>query len=282
MMQTHKSFGAVEQSKRKDFSGFTLIELLVVIAIIAILAAILFPVFARARENARRSSCQSNLKQIGLGLIQYSQDYDEQLVKGLAFQSGQAATNRLWASAVQPYLKSEQIMRCPSDPFSDPKNLPASGTGNGSFTQGDGYWAGITPFRLSYAYNYKLRGLFANGTSASISLAALTHPTQTVWVTDAGAVADAGANPAKWEAEPPGVILEDINVTSVPDVASGGGPGGGNNGNYTAPYARHLETANVLWCDGHVKSMRVEKFYNLSGASDCLRYDQSNSANECR
>jgi prepilin-type N-terminal cleavage/methylation domain-containing protein len=64
-------------SKSKRFAkGFTLIELLVVIAIIAILAAILFPVFARARENARRASCQSNLKQVGLGLLQYIQDYD--------------------------------------------------------------------------------------------------------------------------------------------------------------------------------------------------------------
>src|SRR5690606_6779733 len=68
--------------------GFTLIELLVVIAIIAILAAILFPVFARARENARRASCQSNLKQIGLGLMQYTQDYDERLPAGFLTNTG--------------------------------------------------------------------------------------------------------------------------------------------------------------------------------------------------
>ena len=90
-------------------TGFTLIELLVVIAIIAILAAILFPVFGRARENARRSSCQSNLKQIGLGLIQYAQDYDEQNVM---YQDN---NNVPWAGVVQPYIKSTQVFKCPSN-----------------------------------------------------------------------------------------------------------------------------------------------------------------------
>lgn len=101
--------------------GFTLIELLVVIAIIAILASILFPVFARARENARRSSCQSNLKQIGLGFAQYVQDYDEKLPPtGIGTPP---AAPQGWADALQPYLKSIQIYQCPSEttpPQTDP------------------------------------------------------------------------------------------------------------------------------------------------------------------
>lgn len=88
-------------------SAFTLIELLVVIAIIAILASILFPVFARARENARRSSCQSNLKQIGLGFAQYSADYD-------GYIPGSVVNNISWSTLMNPYIKSEQIFVCPS------------------------------------------------------------------------------------------------------------------------------------------------------------------------
>ena len=90
-------------------SGFTLIELLVVIAIIAILAAILFPAFARARENARKISCLSNLKQLGLGMAQYTQDYDE---KFLVQNVGTA--NRHFGAILQPYLKSRQLFICPS------------------------------------------------------------------------------------------------------------------------------------------------------------------------
>jgi prepilin-type N-terminal cleavage/methylation domain-containing protein/prepilin-type processing-associated H-X9-DG protein len=107
------------QAKSKT-QGFTLIELLVVIAIIAILASILFPVFARARENARRSSCQSNLKQIGLGVMQYTQDYDEMMpfqasADVFRFMEPTAAgwePNYFWQ--INPYLKSTQIYVCPS------------------------------------------------------------------------------------------------------------------------------------------------------------------------
>src|SRR4028119_299121 len=95
---------ASKMLRRPTHRGFTLIELLVVIGIIAILAAILFPVFARARENARRSSCQSNLKQIGLGMLQYAQDYDE---KFMPFRDPNNANSPfVWPNIIQPYTKS--------------------------------------------------------------------------------------------------------------------------------------------------------------------------------
>ena len=97
--------------KRGRGKGFTLIELLVVIVIIAILAAILFPVFARARENARRASCQSNLKQIGLGFLMYAQDYDS-VLPSLGFAAGETITypdgtvaQPYWPARIYPYQK---------------------------------------------------------------------------------------------------------------------------------------------------------------------------------
>jgi len=92
--------------------GFTLIELLVVIAIIAILAAILFPVFAKAREKARQSSCNSNLKQIALGVIQYSQDYDEKFPPALT--GTLPAAFYMLHEVLAPYIKNDQIWQCPS------------------------------------------------------------------------------------------------------------------------------------------------------------------------
>src|ERR1051325_2216303 len=87
--------------------AFTLIELLVVIAIIALLAAILFPVFSRARENARKSSCLNNLKQIGIGIAQYTQDYDE------LYPSQWMGGAWSWGYSIYPYVKSTQVFRCP-------------------------------------------------------------------------------------------------------------------------------------------------------------------------
>ena len=113
--------------RKRRINGFTLIELLVVVAIISILAAILFPVFARARENARRSSCMSNMKQIGLGIMMYAQDYDEKYPIQINSSNkrysnpGTAIEANNWILNIYPYVKSWQLFRCPSaKPYESP------------------------------------------------------------------------------------------------------------------------------------------------------------------
>lgn len=218
--------------------AFTLIELLVVVAIIAILAAILFPVFGRARENARRSSCQSNLKQIGLGLTQYLQDYDEKMPNS-AFGGVAAATdavNYKWMDAIFPYIKSEQIFVCPSDPggkYIYQKNLNGTtSTDYGSYGQNGAYRiAGDsqTPPR-SAAY--------------LVSLSAIGSPSSTVWATDTNNREEAnGSFGFSWD-----------TPATNPVVTTGA------NGQKQLEkiVARHLETTNTLFCDGHVKAMKLD------------------------
>jgi prepilin-type N-terminal cleavage/methylation domain-containing protein/prepilin-type processing-associated H-X9-DG protein len=109
--------------QHRHSSAFTLIELLVVIAIIAILAAILFPVFAQAREKARAISCLSNEKQIGLGILQYQEDYDEKNPGGLNGYGGGSG----YAGQIYPYVKSTQVFLCPSDDGITTQGLPGTG-----------------------------------------------------------------------------------------------------------------------------------------------------------
>lgn len=133
-------------------SAFTLIELLVVITIIAILASILFPVFARARENARRASCQSNLKQIGLATIQYSQDYDERLPSR---ESGNIDIHL----KLQPYIKSRQIFICPSQ-----TSYTKKAAGNPEEPLSNSPILGKPENYFSYAYNNIMAdGKYGNG-----------------------------------------------------------------------------------------------------------------------
>ena len=112
---------------RNQFSAFTLIELLVVIAIIAILAAILFPVFATAREAARATACLSNTKQIALGQLMYSQDYDETILPWETARDADPLDVQVagaWSSTIQPYLKNTQLLFCPS--FNEQRTSTAS------------------------------------------------------------------------------------------------------------------------------------------------------------
>jgi len=106
--------------------GFTLIELLVVVAIIGILAALLFPVFSRARENGRRTSCLNNLKQLGTAFKMYTQDHDEHLPLGIMAEANPTWL-KTWDIQVQPYLKNAQVLMCPTDTLSHRVDVPGVG-----------------------------------------------------------------------------------------------------------------------------------------------------------
>ncbi len=214
----------------KTRSAFTLIELLVVIAIIAILAAILFPVFARARENARRSSCQSNLKQISLGVMQYIQDYDEKFPKTTGLVGGADG----WANQIQPYIKSIQVLQCPSD-----SGAIATAPQTPGFSD---YWI--------------------NANVDSQSQAAFTFVSNTLMNGDgigAGAAVDGNFSASGYNCVYSGGTgtlsnyLKNWN-TQVNGTAAKFGA------------AKHLEGANYSFADGHVKWLRPEKI-NDNGAN---------------
>ncbi|HEY3298299.1 MAG TPA: DUF1559 domain-containing protein, partial [Armatimonadota bacterium] len=159
---------------RKSRTGFTLIELLVVIAIIAILAAILFPVFAKAREKARSATCLSNLKQMGLGFAQYMSDYD-QTYPPAKFDSGVVSPNSYydfsiwWYQLLDPYVKSKKIYQCPSDQRKlglAEIDITAGYTFDNPGNAETGYWGsdinalpGQTIRHISYAYNGFIGGV---------------------------------------------------------------------------------------------------------------------------
>jgi prepilin-type N-terminal cleavage/methylation domain-containing protein/prepilin-type processing-associated H-X9-DG protein len=210
----------MEQQRAGKRKGFTLIELLVVIAIIAILAAILFPVFARARENARRASCQSNLKQIGLGVMQYTQDYDERYPSNGYVCSAANIANKeyacvattdyvLWYHALYPYTKSIQIFNCPSAADAQVQKTTAGGQ-----------WA-YTAYP-AYGWNVYWTGTAEATPFSTAALASVEDPSGTIFAGD--------STRYRMGAESPN-----------------------SGGNSDQPNPLHLDGTNYLWADGHVK-----------------------------
>ncbi|HEX8834930.1 MAG TPA: DUF1559 domain-containing protein [Abditibacteriaceae bacterium] len=238
--------------------GFTLIELLVVIAVIAILASILFPVFARARENARRSSCASNLKQIGLGLLQYAQDYDEKTVKANMGPVADVsdATSWKWMDSIYPYVKSTQIFTCPSD---NPEDA-------GTYRKSEFILhTKLTAASNKYYGSYAINGYYSSGADELdgpgenvTSLATLANPVGTVWISDVDGRHDYGyrfcfssSNAFDWNGSdaPP-----DTHIWNKPDSYGNG------------LRTRHLGTANILYMDGHVKAQNKDTLKAKSAA----------------
>jgi len=256
---------------RPQKRGFTLIELLVVIAIIAILAAILFPVFQKVRENARKASCQSNEKQLGLALIQYSQDFDEFLVPAWNGNGGFNASDSTpgnikfkWMDMIYPYVKSTGVFHCPDDSGGlisgqngTNNNFPASGTyvpyqmlgaAGQPPTPSQGYYG-------SYSINsYNFGGTYPdigpgndNGTGQAYTLATLQAPANTVWVMDGAGSYNMDCNNANMAAD---------TVGSYPGINCAGQTPSLNDNSPILFRHGGPDLCNVLYCDGHVKSVR--------------------------
>jgi prepilin-type N-terminal cleavage/methylation domain-containing protein/prepilin-type processing-associated H-X9-DG protein len=229
------------QPQKTRQNGFTLIELLVVIAIIAILAAILFPVFARARENARRTSCLSNLKQMGLALMQYTQDYDESYPYASSGGMGANPPGGSWSlgtdsdgfyvwgwpQILYPYHRSLQVMSCPS------------GVGGSYATR---------PIRGNYGAN---RLLIVLSGSTSVKLAEVQAPAVAYAFMDGGqyTMGTSYAIPSSSTAQY-GNYLPGIGA-----LGSSCAPGTSSYNDLVADCqsGRHFDGVNVAFADGHVK-----------------------------
>lgn len=221
----------MKRRSRFPSRGFTLIELLVVIAIIAILAAILFPVFAKAREAARGTSCKSNLKQLGNAIQMYVQDYDEQMPSswfGTGYAAGTAYT---WRSAVFPYAKNSGIYHCPS------ATKPALAW-DGAFLP---LSANEFDATNSYGFNVVHWETGAPSPASGAAMAAMTAPAETVLVAEKQNAQDALGYQSN---------AFDFNYGLAEPIAS----------------RRHAEGSNVLWSDGHVKMHKPDALIEPSSA----------------
>jgi prepilin-type N-terminal cleavage/methylation domain-containing protein/prepilin-type processing-associated H-X9-DG protein len=216
--------------------GFTLIELLVVIAIIAILAAILFPVFARAREKARQASCQSNLKQVALAFMMYAQDYDEKvthtITKCWAGSTDQSSVSVY--ALIYPYVKNVGVFNCPSSPYDG--NCGGHGIPHHNVPRA--VELGWLPANTIASYGWS-EDLLVNVRS----MALYTVPAETVFCADASGYIN-------WHR----IASANKNVCDVPNGGCGGMDAGTSG--MSDDYTRHNGGSNVAYMDGHVKFVK--------------------------
>jgi prepilin-type N-terminal cleavage/methylation domain-containing protein/prepilin-type processing-associated H-X9-DG protein len=204
--------------------GFTLIELLVVIAIIAILAAILFPVFAKARERGRTTSCGSNLRNLGIAVLAYTQDHDEQFPL-TAYPKSQFDFTT-WNELTHPYARSTQIWHCPS---SDVRKEDQGGKVT-------------THFGFNVRYLTTIEPDFSNAAEhEALSLADVKQPAETVMLGDAKASME-----ESWCGDDGRYLLP---------------PSGSDAHCWGRPHFLHDGGSNLFWADGHVKWMKADRFY---------------------
>jgi prepilin-type N-terminal cleavage/methylation domain-containing protein/prepilin-type processing-associated H-X9-DG protein len=237
----------------KNKRGFTLIELLVVIAIIAILAAILFPVFAKAREKARQSSCINNMKQLTTALTMFANDHEEQYPSAFFnsrnFSSpGSSRVIDQWKEMLYPYIKTTGVFVCPSDPFGAEKKVYADNR------EGD------QP--SSYRYNNTLVGRDADGAPAiPIALGSIASPAELIMIAESQPFPNpeipVSQGGQEWNQVAAYVTAkEDPRAQIDPSQKKDGGP---------VPHRRHGDGAVYGFADNHVKWMKWEQTWLPSG-----------------
>jgi prepilin-type N-terminal cleavage/methylation domain-containing protein/prepilin-type processing-associated H-X9-DG protein len=245
LTQTRSAFTRIPGVPARRTSGFTLIELLVVIAIIAILAAILFPVFAQAREKARQAACLNNTKQLGLGIMQYIQDYDETYPPGGFSASGlgpeMLAIDR-WYKTVAPYTRNTMIRACPSAKV-QVVSTTTYGTNYG--IHGDicrfGALGGLPASDIQNS-----AGTLLLADAQTVNLATVNRTDSTTWLTaETNSLVD-------WDVKGLRFALNGSYFTTT------------NSSNARWPSPRHSGGTNIAYCDGHSKWMKIEQLTRVS------------------
>jgi prepilin-type N-terminal cleavage/methylation domain-containing protein/prepilin-type processing-associated H-X9-DG protein len=235
--------------------GFTLIELLVVIAIIAILAAILFPVFAKARERAKATGCLSNLKQMGVAAKMYEDDYDDVLVPYVCApvpnQSGTRFTKLL-----EPYTKNVEIFTCPSDLLE-----------RNRLTDSSAY----PPYPTTYGVNWCINnfsGYYGTTLVSPRKTTFVKSPSGTIWAADSAVITPATASLKAefWKEDIRAAKRADLYFFYLPQHPLDGSPqtSGWSTGNFAGqivrPYGRHAGRVNCMFFDGHAAAVPASQF----------------------